>query len=80
MRDLTTRDLTRTLSVPKQWKATVLSSTELQRKLFLLPSREKKNYFQYYYPGPDTIVSQSSDSSKLIVEPHPIIASHRKRG
>jgi hypothetical protein len=80
MRDLTTRDLTRTLSVPKQWKATVLSSTELQRKLFLLPSREKKNYFQYYYPGPDTIVSQPSDSSKLIVEPHPIIASHRKRG
>jgi hypothetical protein len=80
MRDLTTRDLTRTLSVSKQWNGAIASSTELRRKLFLLPSREEKSYFQCNYPDPDTIVSQPSDSSKLIVEPHPIIAPYRRRG
>jgi hypothetical protein len=79
MRDLTTRELARILSVSKQWKATILSSTEPQRKLFLLPAR-KESYFERSDSGLYTIVSQPSDSSKLIVEPHPIISPYWKRG
>lgn len=82
------RDLTRSLSVSKQWNSTILGSMELRRTLFLEPAPVKEHLeYQLWYTieprrRPDrrsmalpVIVYEPSEHSKVVVEPHPVIAS-----
>jgi hypothetical protein len=81
------RDLTRSLSVSKQWNSTILGSMDLRRTLFLepAPAQEHLEYRLRYevntsrYPEkcrkPPVIIYEPSEDSKIVIEPHPVIAS-----
>ena len=84
---LSTRDLTRSLSVSKHWNGTILDSRELRRILFLepAPAKEHLQHKPWYkvkqsrYPEKcrmqPVIIHEPSKTSKIVVEPHPVIAS-----
>lgn len=81
------RDLTRCLSVSKQWNTTILDSMELRRTLFLEPApvKEHLEHKLWYKVKPlrrpercrtvPVIIYEPSERSKIVVEPHPVIAS-----
>lgn len=85
---LSTRDLTRALTVSKHWHNVILDpkSRDLRRILFLEPAEatEYLDVRNYFYPrhykgkrdGYPAIVHEPSDGSKLIVEVHPVLLPH----
>lgn len=88
---LSTRDLTRALTVSKHWRDVMLDpkSKELRRILFLEPS-EATEYLEYrtafrrkYYMSIcnsfPVIVHEPSKKSKLVVEVHPILLPYCDR-
>jgi hypothetical protein len=79
MSNLSTRDLTRTLWLSKQWQAAVLSSIDLRRILFLSHA-SNISYLELSDYGVESIVHQPSDRSLKIVEPHPVLWRRWKRG
>jgi len=83
---LSTRDLTRSLSVSKQWHMTILSSMELRRILFLEPVPVKEHLeHKPWYKAKRTryrekcriqpvIINEPNERSKIIFEPRPVVA------
>jgi hypothetical protein len=81
------RDLTRSLSVSKQWNSTILGSRDLRRNLFLEPApvkeylehkkwyKIKKGHYTEKRERQPVIIYEPSEHSQIIAEPHPVIAS-----
>lgn len=71
--NLSTRDVTRTLSISKQWHGAILSSPKLRRILFLSCALEK-DHFTFTHPR------DSIQHSALVVQPHPVLLKEWDRG
>jgi len=78
---LSTKDLTRALTVSKVWQKCILGSIVLRRTLFLEPVM-KKEYLDCAIVEDrrwvDSIIHEPNVNSQTIVELHPILATHPK--
>ena len=80
---LSTKDLTRALTVSKHWQKSILGPVLLRRNLFI-EAAPKQEYLDYA-KGEDgqrvpSILHEPNKNSKTIVEPHPILPPHSEPG
>lgn len=76
---LSTKDLTRALTVSKHWQKSILGSVVLRRNLFIeaAPKQEYLNYSQGQMgEWAPSIAHEPNKNSKTIVELHPILLPH----
>jgi hypothetical protein len=81
--NLTTKDLSHTLSVSKQWNGTILGASALRRTLFLEPEQATeylkfmKGKNQRFYDWSQPVILHAPlvkhASTRVIVDPHPAL-------